>query len=693
VVVPNALGGLTHYYRDNDLPGTPWASTSSFGGSTIYDSVSLIQSNFDVVGDEGGNLEVIARSAGALHHFYRDGTTGAWIGPELVASGVQGSPSFIQSVHGNPGNFELVTPLASGGMAHLYRDNSDANFPWIGPTPVPGVSGSVSAVSIIQSNYGVGSMQWVARVNDELLSGSRDDGDDWEWHGPHVFSAQPCCDPATKGQWADAVAGGIVAIHGAVLRNRKVLFFGFADDDGELGVSRVFDPATNQISVPSFTTDMHPNLFCGGQSALPDGRIFVSGGDHEQLNDVHVYSPTTNQWSHAGVMNDSRWYPTTATLANGRVFMISGSGGTGGSVHDWFTSTESPSRVNNTWQVYNGASLSRAVAVTPNFSPDFFAVDLYPFVYLLPNGKLLVHSRSTTRFLTLGGTFPNLTGSWDATALHTVWPHPRTYPRQGCSVLLPLEPDSTPAYRAKVLISGGSGERWPAPSTPATATVEALDLGTASPSWQSVAPMNFARLMHDTVLLPDGKVLAVGGSAIGRADDGSAPVLTPEVYSPSENTWTKLCPMRVPRGYHSIALLLPDARVLVAGKDGLFNAPPYQYPEQRVEIFSPPYLFAGTRPTITSAPTVIGYTQSFTVGVGTVPTSAIGRVALLRLGATTHGVNMDQRNVGVRIATRGATTLTLTAPPNGNVAPPGYYMLFLLTTNGVPSVSAIVRLQ
>ncbi|MEZ4307172.1 MAG: DUF1929 domain-containing protein [Polyangiaceae bacterium] len=680
VVVPVATGGLRHYYRNNDAAGLPWAATVTFGtGSGTYDSVALIQSNY------GGNLEVIARTGSTLHHYYRDRGTGQWGGPTQVATGVSGSAAFYQSSHGTKGNFELVTPLASGGMAHYYRDNDQSGNPWYGPSAVPNVSGSVSAVAAIESSYG--HLEWVARHDGQLSWGFRDDGATWAWNGPYAFSAQPCCDPAVKGKWDAPMSAGMVGIHAAMLRTGNVLFFAFMDNNDAMGISRVLNPLTGGLTIPSPST---PDMFCSGHSALPDGKILVAGGHHNDVNKVNLFDPGTNAWSSAGTLNDGRWYPTTATLDDGRVLILSGSGGTGGPIHDWGNSTENASKVNNTWQLYSSATgLSAAKAVTPSpFSNDgFTAVDLYPFVYQLPNGKVLVHSRTTTRFLNVASE------TWDSAAYSTVFTQPRTYPRQGTSVLLPLLPDTSPAYRAKVLVAGGAGTKWATPSTGATSTAEVLDLGAASPAWQSIASMHYPRVLQDAVLLPDGKVFMVGGSAIGHADDGSRPVLTPEIYDPAGGTWTEMCPMRVPRSYHSTALLLPDARVLVAGKDGLFNAAPYHYPEQRVEIYSPPYLFAGSRPTISSAPATLSYGEAFTVGVGTVAPASISRVALIRLGATTHGVNMDQRYVGLTITGTGASTLSLTAPPDGKVAPPGHYMLFLVSSSGVPSVAAIVKLS
>jgi hypothetical protein len=394
--------------------------------------------------------------------------------------------------------------------------------------------------------------------------------------------------------------------------------------------------------------------------------------------------------------------------------MISGS--TVGVLHDWKDHSEDPTLVNNTWRLYSEAgTLSNEVNVTPpppsgdTFmftpsrgasdtgpdSPAFEPVDLYPFVYALPDGNIFVHSRTTSRILSNPDKLDpnNLTSTWSA-PFHTVSLVPRTYPRQGSSVLLPLRPADD--YRAKILVIGGAGAKWLPETGSATSSVELLDLGASSPHWTNVAAMNYPRVLHDAVLLPDGKVFVVGGSAQGHADAGMAPVLTSEVYDPSANTWTKLCPMRIPRGYHSTALLLPDGRVMVAGKDGEFQTSPYAYPERRIEIYSPPYLFSGAaRPSIGSvARSSSGWNQSWTVTLGSgVSSSQITSAALIRLGATTHGVNMDQRHIGLNITGRPSSTqLTVVSPPKPEVAPPGYYMLFVLA-GGVPSKAQIIQLK
>jgi hypothetical protein len=140
--------------------------------------------------------------------------------------------------------------------------------------------------------------------------------------------------------------------------------------------------------------------------------------------------------------------------------------------------------------------------------------------------------------------------------------------------------------------------------------------------------------------------------------------------------------MVTPRLYHSTALLLPDGKVLLAG-GGRFGVNQFS-----AEVFSPPYLFKGPRPTITSAPATLQYNTTFTVGT---PNGASAKISLLRLGAVTHSFNFDQRFLQLEIQGVVSGGLSVRAPANANLAPPGYYMLFLVNSNGVPSVAKIVQ--
>jgi hypothetical protein len=162
------------------------------------------------------------------------------------------------------------------------------------------------------------------------------------------------------------------------------------------------------------------------------------------------------------------------------------------------------------------------------------------------------------------------------------------------------------------------------------------------------------------------------------------------LYDPAADAWTELAPINCAHLYHSTALLVSDGRVMCSGKDGQFQRDPYKYFEHRLELFSPPYLFAGGRPQISSAPGGGAYGKNITVGC---PNAAkITRVAAIRAGAVTHNFHMDQRYVGLEIVGRTAGKLTVKLPPNSKVAPPGWYMLFAVNGDGVPSKARMIKI-
>jgi hypothetical protein len=189
-------------------------------------------------------------------------------------------------------------------------------------------------------------------------------------------------------------------------------------------------------------------------------------------------------------------------------------------------------------------------------------------------------------------------------------------------------------------------------------------------------------------MLPDGTVLAVGGSS--NTDQGvvTSGVLPAEIWNPTTGTWTEVAPMASARNYHSTALLMPDGRVLVGGGGHPFGlGDPGQYSTQ---FYSPPYLSSGPRPTITSAPG--GATYGSNIAITTPDAAHITAVNLVSLGADTHQLDMNQHFVPLQF-TAGGSTLNVSAPANAALAPPGYYMLFILNDKGVPSVASMVRLN
>jgi hypothetical protein len=218
-----------------------------------------------------------------------------------------------------------------------------------------------------------------------------------------------------------------------------------------------------------------------------------------------------------------------------------------------------------------------------------------------------------------------------------------------------------------------------------TNTAEVIDLNQSAPVWRWTGSMAFARRHLNLTVLPTGEVVATGGVAGTAANDLSTAVHAAEIWSPTTGQWTTLASNTVSRGYHSTSLLLPDGRVLHAGSGGAAGA----VNELNAELFSPPYLFRGPRPVITSAPSAVRYGNQFRIL--TPQASAITRVSLIRLGAVTHAFDENQRFKRLSF-TADARGLTVTAPNSRNRVPPGHYMLFILNRADVPSVAKIVRI-
>ncbi len=443
-------------------------------------------------------------------------------------------------------------------------------------------------------------------------------------------------------------------VHMALLNNGKVLIVaGSGNVATETNYrAAVWDPQAGTITTQPVSWDM----FCNAMVVLPDGRAFINGGTlqydpfHGQPKNA-VYNLATGAFTDVQNMAHGRWYPTTTTLGDGRVLTYSGLLETGGT--------------NTTVEIYTpdtGWSQQYSGGWTP---------PLYPRLHLLPNGNVFYSGSGPGSRI-----FDITSKTWSNVVATTNYPNTRTY---GTSVLLPLTPAN--GYKARIMIMGGGN--------PATATTEIIDTSASPLQWQYGPSMSQPRIEMNATILPNGKVLAVGGST--NDEDTVTASLNADLYDPNTNSFSSAGANAFARLYHSGSLLLPDATVLLAGGN-----PTRGSYEQRMEIYSPPYLFNGdgsaaTRPTITSVSTsALVYGAGFQVQT---PDSAnITSVVLVRPGAPTHAFDMDQRLVGLSY-TAGSGVLNVTAPANGNIAPPGYYMLFILNSAGVPSLATFVRLS
>lgn len=454
------------------------------------------------------------------------------------------------------------------------------------------------------------------------------------------------------GRWAAPIAWPTVGIHVHILPNGNVLLW--ADDEGthngrdhtrayvwDIGTSANphFEPINNEST----------NLFCSGHSFLPDGRLLIMGG-HEGQNgagseDANVFDyrvGSYGSWNRTTRMNAGRWYPSASTLPSGEILTVAGTG-------------PGPTQIP---EVYHAGGQWRSLTNAPR------VLDYYPFAHVAPNGQVFFSgAEQDTYYLNTAGL-----GQWTFVANRNFG-----FRDYGSAVMYD---------QGKVLIMGGGN--------PPTNTAEVIDLNASQPAWRYVAPMNYARRQLNATLLPDGKVLVTGGTSSAGFNTLAGAVRTAELWDPATERWSSLADMQIPRLYHSAAVLLPDGRVLSAGggRPEAVGEPPGT--EHRdAEIYSPPYLFNGARPRLTSAPTLVGYNQ--TISIGTPDANSIAKVTWLRLSSVTHAFNMGQR-INRLSFSRSGNALLVTTPANSNLCPPGHYLLFILNGNGVPSEAKIIQI-
>lgn len=533
---------------------------------------------------------------------------------------------------------------------------------------------------------------------------------------------------ADGGLWSNLITTQDVPVHISLLPDGRLLYWGRdkAADNWDIGgrsntylVDPLY-PEPNYTAIPSPTPNT--NLFCSGHSFLPDGRLLVSGGHGrpdqypwaEGVGEraLNTFDYRTNTWTRlAPDMPNGRWYPYNITLGNGETLTMSGqwwngvsTGTIDGRVVPIASSNDQP----------DIRDLSGALrTLTDNFTGTFPSVPNYPYISLTSSGKVFIATPSDVAGSSFGFSRlldPFATNTGGGKGVFTAVAMPSFEHLEGTSVM--YAPD-------KVLLIGG---KEPTANNPASNKVERIDLSAATPTWitTGIGQMNSARHYPTATLLPDGKVLVTGGTSCPGTNNVSCggAVQSPEMWDPANpSVWKTMnaTTSGIPRVYHSFAMLMPDARVLVGGgglplaegETGTNGQPCPQagdnFPcrlggHKNVEYFSPPYLFkadgtTAARPAITSAPDSIAYGQGFSVGIGGVGATENTQIVLIRLPSVTHTFNQDQRRV-VLSSTRSGDSLSVTAPANGNACPPGPYMMFLVRDNNgrnTPSIAKIVR--
>jgi galactose oxidase-like protein len=572
-------------------------------------------------------------------------------------------------------------------------------------------------------------------------------------------TADPTADPATgptptktPGDSADPGDNiGVYAVHMALMRTGRVLMFsgGWESSDllhrswswdptapipGALGrwFMPEFDEATPpHTGAPTTSDDPDIDLFCCHTVFLPDGRLLAVGGDGAGTHDnvgLHVYDPVAESWSkiagrsapalpgetYPTGMVAGRWYPTAVVLADGSVAVFSG---------------DSPGPI----------VVDAEILRPPNYLPTVItggrrvtggserALFMYPGMHLVRGGRVFYmptsfqYGGSETQILEQTGPTASfrMTGATEGAWQDYFNPGDPAQPiipvsrfrEEGTSVLLP------PAQAGRIMLIGGGW--WDGSAQHGdNRSCEILDTQAATPSWSPAGEMHHARINVNALLLPDGKVLIIGGhdrykwgphtwdSTLKEHAQEEAEIYDPSVaFDPGNPSaaFTRVASMHAPRTYHSTAVLLPDGSVLVAGGSDPHEpsqTPPRDTDEKHMEIYEPPYFHQGQRPVIdaisdTGGPAdQIHYGGQFTVQYQVEAGATIASVLLMRPSASTHHTNTEQRHVPLNFTPSSANTLEVQVLSDSSVAPPGYYMIFLVDSNGRPCQRAsFVRLS
>ena len=463
-----------------------------------------------------------------------------------------------------------------------------------------------------------------------------------------MLSPSAQAQPSVVGSWDAPVSLQVEGVHGVVLPNGKVLYLGYRETPSGTTPTVVFDPSNpggaNYVTSPE-------NYFCGGHTMMSDGKVLFNGGETvapNYLTGAGYFDYTTETWTTVASMNRQRWYPSTIQLGDDSIWTFGGQNEPAEAELNDPTIELLAGNATGPWTMAGGQGI-----------PGQY-VEAYNRLHLMPDGKIFNSGHLAATYL-----YDPVLRTWsfvDTTNLN----RPRG---NGSSVRL---------QDGRIMIVGGEDKILYFNSA------EAIDLTQPNPQWQNLASMNASRAFIDAIVLPDGKVFVLGG------DEGTgSAILTPELYDPVANTWTNMAPFTIPRGYHSTTLLLPDGRVIISGGEG--NNGPGSFGESPdFEIWNPPYLFSTARPVINTLPTQAAYGSQLTMTYSsTVPVS---HVVVHRPGSQTHSFAYNQISHPVNFNTNNGSTATFTIPNNSNLLPPNFYMVFLMSQDGVPSVAKWVRI-
>ncbi|WP_020177832.1 RICIN domain-containing protein [Methylopila sp. M107] len=494
---------------------------------------------------------------------------------------------------------------------------------------------------------------------DKILQFTCDGGKDQQWT---VLG-----DPAPS-SWSAPIPLPIVPVAASVLRNGKILTwsaydrFAFGDDQGKTFTS-LYDPATNTATERLVSNTGH-DMFCPGTSVLADGRILVTGGTSSFK--ASIYDPTTNAWSATAPLNVPRGYQGDTLLSTGDVLTVGGSwsGGLGGKVGEVW------SRTTGTWRKLPGVVAEAMAGDDPG---GIYRSDNHMWLYGAAGGRVF-HAGPSARMHWIATT-------GNGTVTDAGLRGDDAYSMNGNVVM----------YDTGKLLKVGGAPGYDA----VLANASAYTIDFSGGSTQPVAvvkqrSMAFPRAFSNAVALPTGEVVVLGGQTYPVPFSDDRPILVPELWSPATGAFTRLADMTIPRTYHSVAGLMLDGRVFVGG-GGLCGTCGTNHPD--IQILTPPYLLNAdgsnaVRPIISSAPATATWGQIILV-----KHRGATAFSLVRLSASTHSLNNDQRRIPLRIAASNDSNIRLKLPSDRGTLLPGDWMLFAMDAKGTPSVAKIIRVQ
>ncbi|MEJ8850278.1 PA14 domain-containing protein [Variovorax rhizosphaerae] len=469
-----------------------------------------------------------------------------------------------------------------------------------------------------------------------------------------------------QARWSAVTDLSLVPASASTLPDGKVLLWAgesrfTVSSDSNRTYSTLFDPVT-MTATDRLVSETGHNMFCSGTSTLADGSLLVAGGSGE--SNTSIYNPGTGAWTTGAKLNIRRAYNANTLLQDGSVLTIGGSwdlanvGGKDGEV--WNAATG--------WRKLPGLKI--ASMLSPG-GAEYWVSDSHFWLHPAGNGKVF-HAGPGRQMHWLdtrgeGSVEPAGTRGDDAFAI------------TGSAVMYDT---------GKILKAGGvdmAVTDWTSNQS------YVIDLN-AGVSVRTINPMAYPRAYHNSVVLPDGQVVVIGGQTIALGFSDSNGVMVPELFDPITESFTPLPAMTIPRNYHSVALLLQDGRVLSAGGGVCGEGCAANHAD--LQILSPHYLFnadgtPATRPVLLSAPSRAVYGSTVTVSTD----SPVTAFSLVRMSSTTHSVNNDQRRLPLDFTGLGDNNYKIDVPSNPGWAIPGVYMLFAMNANGTPSVARMITID